>query len=471
MYRTRTWPGVAFVGPGSDRVARRSRHHRNAASVLPLPVGAWMSVWPPSRSPPSPPPGPGSAPRNSPEPGPDRGRERREGIGDDRESHGSSSIRPDGRLDHPFYRGSVRDPPRLAAAFGRRVRRPPPRPRYAAPARPPRSPARTPPLCGPSSTAAFAGSERLQHKPLAVSVLAVCGSDLRCQRRSRPNSTDRGSRSVGDARQLAVERVLVHSQRTVRRAAPRPAPPARPPLAPPAAPRRPPLAPPAPAPPLRHSRPPPARHSCRRQPPKAAARPPRPPRKDRSLGAREDARRRRALAREVRATIGRDLLRLRRDSALSQARVARAARLSPAHLCAIEQGRAEASTDALVAIADVLGADLAVRAYPNTGRGSTTTSRPPSSRRCLAWSDRGGGPISKFRQATRSRLCRPRPARVGSPAMHRDGGSFGAAADRASASVGAGQGGIAGLGRPMEGRIGRVERGSTADPALDPCDS
>ena len=85
------------------------------------------------------------------------------------------------------------------------------------------------------------------------------------------------------------------------------------------------------------------------------------------MGAREDARRRQALAREVRATIGRDLLRLRKDSALSQARVARAARLSPAHLCAIEQGRAEASTDALVAIADVLGADLAVRAYPNTG--------------------------------------------------------------------------------------------------------
>ena len=78
------------------------------------------------------------------EPGPDRGRERREGIGDDRESHGSSSIRPDGRLDHPFYRG-VRSGP---AASRRRVRPP----RSAAPP--------TPPLRGPSSTAAFAGSER-----------------------------------------------------------------------------------------------------------------------------------------------------------------------------------------------------------------------------------------------------------------------------------------------------------------------
>ena len=85
------------------------------------------------------------------------------------------------------------------------------------------------------------------------------------------------------------------------------------------------------------------------------------------MGAREATRRRRTLARAVRSTIARDLRRLREDAGLTQARVARAADLSPAHLCAIEQGRAEASTEALVAIADVLGADLAVRAYPTTG--------------------------------------------------------------------------------------------------------
>ena len=44
IYRTRTVPGASRVGGGLGWVARRSRHHRNAARVLPLPVGAWMSV-------------------------------------------------------------------------------------------------------------------------------------------------------------------------------------------------------------------------------------------------------------------------------------------------------------------------------------------------------------------------------------------------------------------------------------------
>lgn len=85
------------------------------------------------------------------------------------------------------------------------------------------------------------------------------------------------------------------------------------------------------------------------------------------MGARETARRRAAQAREARTTIGRDLSRLRQDAGLTQAAVARAAAVSPAHLCGIEHGSVEASTDILVAIADVLGADLAVRAYPTTG--------------------------------------------------------------------------------------------------------
>lgn len=85
------------------------------------------------------------------------------------------------------------------------------------------------------------------------------------------------------------------------------------------------------------------------------------------MRAREAARRRAALARKARSAIGHDLSRLRQDSGLTQAAVARAAAVSPAHLCGIEHGSVEASTDVLVAIADVLGADLAIRAYPTTG--------------------------------------------------------------------------------------------------------
>src|SRR3989304_2327002 len=44
----RTLPGRAGEGGGDGSRARRSRHHRNAASVLPLPVGAWISVWRPA---------------------------------------------------------------------------------------------------------------------------------------------------------------------------------------------------------------------------------------------------------------------------------------------------------------------------------------------------------------------------------------------------------------------------------------
>jgi transcriptional regulator with XRE-family HTH domain len=85
------------------------------------------------------------------------------------------------------------------------------------------------------------------------------------------------------------------------------------------------------------------------------------------MTAREDARRRSARTRLVRESIGGEFRRLREDAALTQAAVARAVGISPAHLCGIEQGLSEASTAVLVGIADVLGADLSVRAYPNTG--------------------------------------------------------------------------------------------------------
>ena len=42
--RTRTWATLPLTVGGLGWRARRSRHHRNAARVLPLPVGAWISV-------------------------------------------------------------------------------------------------------------------------------------------------------------------------------------------------------------------------------------------------------------------------------------------------------------------------------------------------------------------------------------------------------------------------------------------
>ena len=85
------------------------------------------------------------------------------------------------------------------------------------------------------------------------------------------------------------------------------------------------------------------------------------------MSAREDERRRRARTRSVMGSIGLDIRRLREDAALTQAAVGRAIGISPGHLCGIEKGTSEASTAVLVGIADVLGADLSVRLYPNTG--------------------------------------------------------------------------------------------------------
>lgn len=85
------------------------------------------------------------------------------------------------------------------------------------------------------------------------------------------------------------------------------------------------------------------------------------------MSAREDERRRRVRTRSVRVSIGSDIRRLREDAGLTQAAVARAIGMSPGHLCGIEKGTSEASTAVLVGIADVLGADLSIRAYPNTG--------------------------------------------------------------------------------------------------------
>jgi transcriptional regulator with XRE-family HTH domain len=85
------------------------------------------------------------------------------------------------------------------------------------------------------------------------------------------------------------------------------------------------------------------------------------------MSVRDDERRRHGRTRLIKESIGGEFRRLREDAALSQSAVAAAVGISPGHLCGIEQGRSEASTAVLVGIADVLGADLSVRAYPSTG--------------------------------------------------------------------------------------------------------
>lgn len=71
--------------------------------------------------------------------------------------------------------------------------------------------------------------------------------------------------------------------------------------------------------------------------------------------------------RRVRRSIGGALLQLREDAGLTQAHVAAAAGIDRSFLGRIETGERAASVAVLVAVATVLGADLAVRAYPTTG--------------------------------------------------------------------------------------------------------
>lgn len=85
------------------------------------------------------------------------------------------------------------------------------------------------------------------------------------------------------------------------------------------------------------------------------------------VSARDDLRRRRERTRLVRAAIGDEFRRYRSDAGLTARSVARSAGISPSHYSGIEHGSVEASTGVLVAIADVLGAELVVRAYPGTG--------------------------------------------------------------------------------------------------------
>lgn len=70
---------------------------------------------------------------------------------------------------------------------------------------------------------------------------------------------------------------------------------------------------------------------------------------------------------EERRAIGREIRLLREDAGITQARLARAAGISRAHLCGIESGESEASLTALTALADALGASVSIRLYPGTG--------------------------------------------------------------------------------------------------------
>jgi transcriptional regulator with XRE-family HTH domain len=70
---------------------------------------------------------------------------------------------------------------------------------------------------------------------------------------------------------------------------------------------------------------------------------------------------------QLRRAIGGEIRRTRDDAGLSQARLARLAGISPAHLSGVEGGQSEASLDVLVSIAEALGGSVTIRLHPGTG--------------------------------------------------------------------------------------------------------
>lgn len=65
--------------------------------------------------------------------------------------------------------------------------------------------------------------------------------------------------------------------------------------------------------------------------------------------------------------VGGEIRRLRLDAGVSQARLAAAAQIDHGHLSQIEAGRREPSIAVLMAIGEVLGADVQLRLFPTTG--------------------------------------------------------------------------------------------------------
>ncbi len=72
-------------------------------------------------------------------------------------------------------------------------------------------------------------------------------------------------------------------------------------------------------------------------------------------------------ANELRRRIGGEIRRLRLDAGISQARLAAAAQIDHGHLSRIEAGSREPSIAVLIAIGEVLGADVQLRLFPTTG--------------------------------------------------------------------------------------------------------
>jgi transcriptional regulator with XRE-family HTH domain len=70
---------------------------------------------------------------------------------------------------------------------------------------------------------------------------------------------------------------------------------------------------------------------------------------------------------ELDRAIGNDVQRLRLDAGLTHRALAAAADIDPGYLSQLEHGLREPSLTVLQSIATALGADLAVRLYPNTG--------------------------------------------------------------------------------------------------------
>jgi transcriptional regulator with XRE-family HTH domain len=70
---------------------------------------------------------------------------------------------------------------------------------------------------------------------------------------------------------------------------------------------------------------------------------------------------------EIRRSLGDSLRRMREDAGLSQSSVGSAAGIDRSYLRLIEAGERSASDEVLAAVAAVLGADLSVRLFPNTG--------------------------------------------------------------------------------------------------------
>jgi transcriptional regulator with XRE-family HTH domain len=70
---------------------------------------------------------------------------------------------------------------------------------------------------------------------------------------------------------------------------------------------------------------------------------------------------------ELHRSVGTTIRRLREDAGLTKSAVAAAAGIDDSYLGLIEAPRREASFEVLAAVGAVLGADLSVRLYPNTG--------------------------------------------------------------------------------------------------------